>query len=214
MQKQLAFGWTRAQLRLGCVILCACALHIALSSGYLALNGSGTPFAWSTASSIELDLDLGNLGSLTNADADTLVLNAADQWSSSQVSTCAITFTQGPDLASDQTGASHALYDNGVDSINAVAYDTDGTLTDAVLGAGANNVVVGTAGYVRTSGSTILEGRILLNGRFIDGAGSPSDVSQAIYTGAITHEIGHFLNLDHSQFNGTQRSDLTGHPAN
>ena len=65
-------------------------------------------------------------------------------------------------------------------------------------------------------GTTITEASIVINGLFFDGVGlpdSPPDVeSPEALKAVIVHEIGHFLNLDHSLVNHELAGD--GNPAN
>ncbi len=187
----------------------------AWGGGYLGLDDFGAPSHWGSMP-ITLNLDQGTLGKLSNSEANALVMDAANHWSTSQISTSAVSFSQGSQLAVDQTGAEHSLYLDDSDGINAVAYDTDGSIIEAEFGLGNSFVIVGAAGFVRTDATStiILEGRAILNGLFIDNGSSPQDIPQANYTGVVVHELGHMLNMDHSQFNVSQLSDVTGHAAN
>lgn len=88
-----------------------------------------------------------------------------------------------------------------------ILFDDDGSMTDAVQGAGASQSILGFAGprvVERTGGVLyITEGQAIMNGRFINGVDSASDPEVAIdeFSGAIFHEIGHFIGLDHTQVN-------------
>src|SRR6185295_15254258 len=73
--------------------------------------------------------------------------------------------------------------------------DSSGAITDARLGAGAKNSVLGFAGSA-WSGTSYVEGYAIINGT-LSGSGSTSD--QDYYMATITHEIGHFLGLTHEQ---------------
>ena len=90
-----------------------------------------------------------------------------------------------------------------------VIFDDDGKITDAINGSGAKSEILGFAGPRLTerdaSGDLkIVEGQAVLNGLFINGSkgtGDPADVSDDDFKGAIFHELGHLLGLDHSQVN-------------
>jgi hypothetical protein len=88
-----------------------------------------------------------------------------------------------------------------------ILFDTDGTITDAIEGKGANSSILGFAGprvVDRIDGVLyITEGQAVLNGRFIDGQSNADnpEVDVEEFKGAIFHEIGHMIGLDHTQVN-------------
>lgn len=193
----------------------------AYAGGYLSVSSGGVARSWS--GTVTLNLDLGSLGTLGNAAADTLSTNAATRWANSSISTCSLAFATGTDLPVDVTSSNFNTYLNegAPDGRTPIVYDVDGTITDAMIGAGAGNQVLGFAGPVWLSGNTITEGRAVLNGRFIDGnSTSPNpEVTQAQFEGVIAHELGHMLNLDHSQANDAfvnvdafHTADFVGYP--
>ncbi len=164
------------------------------AGGYL-LDTLGTPYAWS--SPVTYNLDLGMLGVLTNAGADTLATNGIGRWANGSVSTCSLSFTQGADLGVDHVAGNYGTtYNVGSDGINPIIYDTDGSITDAVIGVGASAFVVGFAGFTHAAGSTIVDGHAVMNGLF-----APPAMTTANYRGVFVHEFGHMLNLEHSQCN-------------
>ncbi len=178
------------------------------AGGYLARGTStGNPALWDDTTPVVVNLDLGGLGSLSNAQADALVLDALNTWSNSELPSCALSFSIGTDLNSDHAGTSIPQWDVDGDGITPIIYDTDGSVTDFLLGAGASTGVLGFAGPEDFSGLEITEGHSVLNGLFINGTSGPSDpsdVSISQFTGVIAHELGHMLNLDHAQFNTAQ----------
>ncbi len=169
------------------------------AGGYSNVDASGTPLSWSGP--ITFNLDLGTLGTLTNANADILANAGISVWDGTSIPTSALSFVQGPDLASDVTASTSPIYNDGApDGITPIIYDHTGNLTASLFG-GAEQVIVGFAGPRWSVGTTITEGRAVLNGLFIDGAASPTDVTLSEMQGVFSHEIGHMLNLDHSVFN-------------
>ncbi len=94
-----------------------------------------------------------------------------------------------------------------------ILFDSDGAITDLIQGEGAKASVIGFAGprVVDRFGGvlSITEGQAVLNGLFIDcpeGVSSDDDcqtpeITLEEFKGAIFHELGHFLGLDHSQVN-------------
>lgn len=199
----------------------ACLVPHAHAGGYLSVSSGGVARSWS--GTVTVNLDQGTLGALSNGQANTLALDAINRWASSSIATCSLSFSQGSTLPVDVTSANFNTYLNegSPDGLTPIVYDTNGTITDAMIGAGAGNAVLGFAGPVWLSGNTIVEGRAVLNGRFIDGnSTSPNpEVTVLQFEGVIAHELGHMLNLDHAQFNdafvnvdGFHTADFTGYP--
>jgi len=194
-----------------------------LAGGYLDADATtGAPSLWSTDSAIAVNLDLGTLGSLSNTDADTLTMSALGKWS---LGTTSLTFAAGADLGVDHSGSTIPEWNNLGDGVSPIIYDTDGTVTDFLLGAGLSSSVLGFAGPEAISSSTITEGHAVLNGLFINGTsgvGDPADVSATQFEGVIAHEFGHMLNLEHAVCNtatartlnpaGISPPDYTGFP--
>lgn len=80
--------------------------------------------------------------------------------------------------------------------------DSDGSVTDALLGAGAS-LSATALGQVRLSIVTgkIVQGLIVLNGRVTDGLFDPDDLTEADLTRAAVNAIGQMLNLGTSDLN-------------
>lgn len=178
---------------------------LAYAGGYLGVsNVGGVGVAWKwTASPVVLNYDQGPFSAtLTNAQGDTLATNAISKWNSTNIPTCSLTFSQGADLSADHgNGVSgDPQYDVVGDGVSPVIFDQTGLIVSTLF-AGAEQVVIGFAGPQALIGTTIVEGQVVLNGRFLDGAASPTDLTQTQMEGVITHEVGHMLNLDHAQFN-------------
>lgn len=205
--------------RMAGVVLALSAAGSGWAGGYLSLDNTGTPYKW--ANTVTVNLDQGPLGSLSNAQADVMALSGINRWANANIADCALSFVQGADLIEDHgdglgTDPSTNLFGDG---ITPIIYDQTGIITNAILGAGANQFVIGFAGPFTPGGGapgSIVEGRAVMNGRFIDGAGSPTDITQSQMEGVFTHEIGHMLNLDHAQCNDAFANgptpDFTGYP--
>jgi hypothetical protein len=88
-----------------------------------------------------------------------------------------------------------------------ILFDDDGSITDAIEGKGASLSILGFAGprvVERTGGVLfITEGQAVLNGRFINGVSDVGDPEVDVdeFKGAIFHEIGHMIGIDHTQVN-------------
>src|SRR5580693_8382828 len=107
----------------------------------------GQPLVWPQGA-ITYYTDQGNLSPiLPNASANTFVANAFSIWTA--VPTAALTIASGGQLAEDVNGTNVYLNSNGTISMPAdiqpsatgtpvgVVYDSDGTVTDALIGSGA-----------------------------------------------------------------------------
>jgi hypothetical protein len=170
-------------------------------------DGPGTPTPVKWSGTITVRPDQGTLGTLSNTDANTLAQNALNRWVTASIPESAVAFTLGAALPSENNGSampgSAPQFGNNGDGINPIIYDTDGTITDFALGVGASNSTLGFAGISTffSLSATAASGQAVLNGKFIDGVGSPADVTVAQFEGVFAHEMGHFLNLDHAQFN-------------
>lgn len=87
-----------------------------------------------------------------------------------------------------------------------VIFDADGQI---MAGLGLTNDVIGfaTSCALDKVAGTFVSAAVLLNGKFQDGVDTPASIPPNFeltaneFDEAITHEIGHFLGLDHSQIN-------------
>ncbi len=151
-----------------------------------------------TAFPLRYRTDPGTLGAFSNAQAVTIANYAFAQWDN--IGSAALSFTNAGALARDVTAATDA-YISGTgqysDGINPVVFDHSGAIIDARLGVGAKNSVLGIAGSAyNTVTNNYVEGYAIING-FLSGTASAADDEK--YKATMTHEIGHFLGLSHSQ---------------
>ncbi len=193
--------------------------------GARVVDGLGAPMLWSTAAPVAYNPDRGPLGTLTNAQADSLLADAFELWDA--VPLAAIAFAAGPKLPLD-VDASGLPSENPAhwahfwrvpgDGLSPIVYDADGSIVDDMFGVGARFDILGAAGLDDpiSVGGTITGASIVVNGAFFDGAGppaSPDDLpSLEAFTAIMVHEIGHFANLDHSVVNHELAGD--GDPDN
>jgi Tol biopolymer transport system component len=182
--------------------------------GALNVDGAGAPMAWGTASAVVYNPDKGGLGTLNNAQADALLADAFSRWQSAPFT--AITFSAGSELPFDVNAAGIPasnpahwanFWRKDGDGLSPVLYDADGSIIDDMFGEGARFDVLGAAGIdnpISPSG-TITGASIVINGAFFDGVGFPSspgdEPSPLAFESIMVHEIGHFINLDHSVVN-------------
>jgi len=169
----------------------------ALAGGPLAKCSDGVPFLWPDGGqNIVWNADLGDLGELTKAQADTFVGNSFTAWTN--VPSATISFAQGANLAVDvdETNFLPFLEPTAPDGLSAIVYDDTGAIFELLFG--ADSGVLGFAGpeFGDEATCTITEGVAFLNGPEF----SPADPNTAL--SIMVHEFGHFSNLAHSQTNG------------
>jgi hypothetical protein len=183
----LAAAWALAAAAIGCPSLEA--------GGPLLVGPNGVPRRWSTASPVTLNPDRGTLGGLSAPLG--LLREAAGEWN--KVSTSRLRLEVGSQLSSNVENLSASQFDSFItkdDGTNPVIFDADGSMFDDIFGFGSG--VIGVAGptlFFASSG-TIVKGFAMFNG---DGVTSADG---EIMVATMTHELGHIVNLDHTQVNG------------
>jgi len=205
----------------------AFSLALLLSSAYsfaggpLLLTGPsaltpGRPFVWSVSSPIRYTVDSGPLS--VNPSGHTVISNSQglarvqslfNNWQS--VPTTSINFAYAGPISGVSGGDVKTMQDyNTVQgSCNAgtqspVIFDANGSLMKAL---GLDPLVIGFTSSCKLDKQAghILSALIVLNGEFQDGVSSSStnnlEITADQFDEAITHEMGHFSGLDHSQIN-------------
>ncbi len=173
----------------------------AVAGGPLYLQAPGQPLAY--GGPVDVYTGVTDLGPWSNEIADGAVAFAWDQWSSVPTSSFQATivgdFTDAglPPIDGSNAGLVIGQFNGG--GIH-VIYDTDGSVLRDVLGVPPGVLGVASPDFVAGEGSTeITESWAVINGAAIP------DATQATidgYTGVMTHEFGHSINLAHTQTNG------------
>ncbi len=167
----------------------------------LAITPSGNAVAWRAGTTVTYHVDQGPLGTLSNAQAVALVDELFGLWQG--VSSANLSTQRAGSLPVDVTASNFTSYrtNNNSDSSHPIIFDTDGTITDAVFGAGASDFTAGFSGPGWVVGGLtdgeIVDASAVLNAKFLtSGYGSLTE-----FKSVILHEIGHFLGVGHSQVN-------------
>lgn len=181
-------------------------------SSYFNTSTIGQPITWSLGQ-VSYYTDQGDLSPiLPNASANALVANAFSQWTS--VSSAALTATNAGQLAEDVNGGNIAVESSGTITSPAditpaatqtpvgIIYDYDGSVTDALLGAGAGdpsqcfwNAVYGGADNFGV-GANFLHALVIINGRCALQTSQLTDVEYR-----LVRVLGGVLGLGWSQMN-------------
>ncbi len=173
-------------------------------------DGSGTPILWEN-NTIKWVVDGGPLNNVvSNAEAVAWIKELLAIWQNAELEkgdgslamVANITFEYQGTLG-DNIDERNYLSSIDMDEARAVfIFDATGGIIDRELGDGARRYVVGFASPLSDGSDYFAGGVVVLNGLFVDGdkKGS-SEVSVNEFKSAALHEIGHLLNLDHTQAN-------------
>ncbi|HXC50485.1 MAG TPA: hypothetical protein VN634_06375 [Candidatus Limnocylindrales bacterium] len=190
---------------LHCLFAAALCIAVAARSsdaaGPLIVNGGGQPLTW-PGGTASYNPDRGSLGALSNASATARLAAAADAWN--DVATADVSLSAGSQLSMDVTSANYTgILSSCDDGLSPIVFDTDGKITDDLFGDGASEHIIGFAApacgtYVPPE---LTEGYSVMNGVFLDGVDSDSnpELTPEQFDAVLIHELGHYLNLDHSQ---------------
>jgi len=188
---------------------------LSFAGGPLILEGSGgsTPVTYQNPN-ITLHIESGDLGALSNTDADTLVQEAFNLWNNVNTSTInlvinqtAITTDIDINNFNDFLPAVDGSDLNADDNLNPVVYDSNGEIIDEFFGVGQSNSTIGFAASIfNLNGNFFNEGYAVINGKDLG-------LTDTKFKLLITHEIGHFFGIDHSQTNINNQEKEAGIPA-
>ena len=180
----------------------------------------GQPITWSLGQ-VNYYTDQGDLSPiLPNASSNAFVASAFSQWTS--VSTAALTATNAGQLAEDVTGSNIAVDSSGAVTAPAditpsatqtpvgIVYDYDGSVTDALLGAGAGdpsqcfwNAVYGGVDNFG-AGANFLHALVVINGQCALQSSQLTDVEYR-----LVRVLGNVIGMGWSQMN---LNVITGNP--
>lgn len=188
---------------------------LSIAGGPLVLEGpSGTTPATYQNPSITLHIESGDLGILSNAEADALVLEALQLWNDVNTSTVNLVIDQVQigediDLSNYETYLPNLAGTefNEDDNLNPIVYDNNGELIDAFFGVGESENTIGFAASIITVGASYFsEGYAVINGKNLG-------LTETTFKLLIAHEIGHLLGLDHTQVDINNQESIFSAPS-
>lgn len=173
------------------------------AGGYLLVSKSGVIYKWDSANPIPQHIDGGNFGLLIGAAAANFAEDAILIWSDEPTLALSFTFETGTlvpdgDVSTLAEFLTVAAAGNGK---SPVVFDDDGSI---LTGLGVPPGVIGLTLIKNRDDNNfrITESLQLYNGMVIDGNLANGEISLDEMAIAITHEMGHALNFDHTQVNG------------
>jgi len=184
-----------------------------------AATNPGQAFVWNVSAPIRYTVDGGPLSVnpggqivVSNSEGVVRVQGMFQNWQS--VSTTSITYSYAGSISAPglpSNGDVKTIQDfNAVlgvcnsGSQNPIIFDADGSLLRAL---GIDPLVIGFSGTCKLDplAGRIVSALVFLNGQFQDGVNNPSisnyELNADQFDEAITHEMGHFSGLGHSQIN-------------
>jgi len=175
-------------------------------------GGSGVPIVWKN-NTIRWMADPGPLNpKIDNSKAISWASEVLRIWKEASLTDATGADVQVVDItavylgnaAQDITASNYLSVINSAQQqgIAIIIFDSDGIIIDEEIGEGAHKYVVGFASPIVQGGPNFAGGVVVLNGLFVDGDNKETaDVSEKEFKAAFLHEVGHLLNLDHTQAN-------------
>lgn len=184
---------------------------LSLAGGPLILEGADGHTAVTYKNpEITLHVESGDLDTIrNNAAAGIIVQQAFDLWNNVNSSTIRLTIEPlGDDVNFNNFDQYLPSPDNSFfnadDNVNPIIYDSDGRIIEAFFGDQSDLIAGFAASIFIERGDYFKEGYAVINGS-IQPALSDSELKLL-----ITHEIGHFVGLDHSQVNINNQETAPG----
>ncbi|MBI4125906.1 MAG: hypothetical protein HY465_00275 [Deltaproteobacteria bacterium] len=156
--------------------------------------------------------ETGNLSNgVTNATAVSWIESAFAKWrdltvtnaDGDAVKTVDLTVRYGGNIGVDIDASNFQDYLSGETGPSVIIFDKDGSILDYLM-VDSNSVIGLTAPSVADdTGKIIVRGFSILNGKKLDASplSTNATTAQTLFQASLFHELGHLLNLDHSQVN-------------
>ncbi|MCK4704463.1 MAG: hypothetical protein KAT90_03190, partial [Gammaproteobacteria bacterium] len=182
-----------------------------IAGGPLVIEGpnGNTPVTYQNPN-ITINIESGDLGLLSNIEADALTTEAFALWNN--VSTSSLNLIPDQlqinldiDVANFFTYLPDDTVLNDDDGLHPLVYDNNGEIIDELFGVNASETILGIAASIFNGGDLyFIEGFAVINGK--------TSLPDTVLTLLVTHEIGHFFGIDHSQTNIDNQETIFGIP--
>ncbi|NOQ70238.1 MAG: hypothetical protein GQ573_09035 [Gammaproteobacteria bacterium] len=186
--------------------------NLTLAGGPLILEG---PYGHTAVTyqnpNITLHIESGDLGTRTNEATNIIVEDALNLWNNVNTSTINLkTEALNDDINFNNFDqylpSPDDAFFNADDNLNPIIYDSDGKIIEAFFGNQSEFIAGFAASFFTNNGSYFQEGYAVINGN------TKEPLSDTELKLLITHEIGHFFGLDHSQTNINNQETNSGFP--
>ncbi len=186
--------------------------NVAYAGGPLFISGSdgNTPVTYQL-SNITLNVENGDLGSLTNAAAITLLQDAFNLWNNVSTATINLSIDQTQiELDINETNFETYMPTldgsnlNENDNLNPIIFDSNGKIIEAIFGVDQTGLLGIAGSFINDETGNYIEGFILING-----ANSGTDTEITL---TLAHEVAHFIGLGHTQVDIDNEESFSGLP--
>lgn len=165
---------------------------LTFAGGPRTVGFDGHIIRWDPQEPVRFVIDQGTLGTLSNQQGADLVRWAASRWN--DIGTSQIELEDAGFMNVDVEISNYEDILMSPQSDSPVVFDTSGTITSDLLGAGSSNTVLGfTFAFATDDASEYSSGWVVMNGQRAQSSKSST------FAKSIIHELGHLLGLDHSQ---------------
>ena len=172
------------------------------AGGPNAVLPEGVVVKWDSSLPVRFLIDQGTLGFFPNEVGANMVRMGFQKWE--DVGTGTIFFQDDGFFPTDITLSNYAPFLDEERTDNPIIFDTNGQITDDLLGSGARQVVAGFTSIPSfdTNTNLFISGFLVLNGVLTVFTG------EATTRQLVTHEIGHLIGLDHTQAGHSLGQDM------
>src|SRR5437899_1251484 len=185
------------------LILIAGGAAPARAGGPLFVTAAGQPYRWDLSQPMRYVVNPGPFGSRSHAWAVAAADQAYRTWQA--VPTARLQIVAAGELTQDVTGDNFVPFLDGLKATDPspILFDNDGGMLDTLLGHGASLSVLGIGSPVFADPAS---GRIQVSFAILNGQ-LERQFSDNFVFGNFTHELGHTLNMAHSQVNSEELFD-------
>jgi len=176
----------------------------------------GVVLAWDNSSAVSLDPESGSCGGFSNADMVSKLDEVTAIWADLDEVDISFSIDEGNFDEIDDSNYTTVISDaDTLNGNNLVTFDEDGDISAQLFGEENRFLVLGFAEVLASDATNITQANFLINCSCLenepadicftscDGGACFDAITEEAVDAVILHEIGHLINLDHSQANET-----------